>query len=135
MLLRKKQFIKRIEVNPKSYALHLFGKDETRISKNILSAGEKQVFAIAILWALSKVSGREIPIIIDTPLARLDSNHRHNLVTNYFPKAGKQVIIFTTDTEIDKQSYRLLEDKVARSYFLMSKNGEPSVIKHGYFSF
>ena len=53
-----------------------------------------------------------LPIIIDTPLSRLDSAHRDNIVNNYFPNAGEQVIILSTDTEIDKDYYRKLEPRL-----------------------
>ena len=63
------------------------------LHKDELSAGEKQIYAIAILEALAKTSGRHLPIIIDTPLGRLDSEHCTKLINNYFPYASHQVII------------------------------------------
>ena len=69
-----------------------------------LSAGEKQIYAIAMLEALAKTSGRRLPIIIGTtPLGRLDSKHREQLVNAYFPHASQQVIVLSTDTEIDQE--------------------------------
>jgi hypothetical protein len=53
-----------------------------------------------MLWALAKTSGRPLPIIIDTPLARLDSDHRKLLAQHYFPVASHQMLILSTDTEI-----------------------------------
>ena len=56
---------------------------------------------ISLLWALAICSKRKLPVIIDTPLSRLDSNHRTTLVQTYFPNASEQTIILSTDTEID----------------------------------
>ncbi|MCK5869492.1 MAG: hypothetical protein KAG45_02400 [Methyloprofundus sp.] len=79
--------------------LNDFGNE---IPKESLSAGERQIYAIAMLDALAKTSSRKLPMIIDTPLGRLDSKHRKKLVENYFPSASHQVIILSTDTEIGK---------------------------------
>ena len=61
-----------------------------------------------MLWALGRTSGRPLPVIIDTPLARLDSDHRRLLVENYFPQASHQVILLSTDTEVDQLYFDLL---------------------------
>ena len=86
--------------------------------KNDLSAGEKQIYAISILEALARTSGRNLPIIVDTPLGRLDSKHRQKLGENYFPYASQQVIILSTDTEVDQSFYRLLSKHVSHAYRL-----------------
>jgi DNA sulfur modification protein DndD len=99
-----------------------------------LSAGEKQIYAISMLWALGKTSGRPLPIIIDTPLARLDSDHRRLLVENYFPLASHQVIILSTDTEVDQGYFEELRPAVARAYHLDFDQTENSTtVKQGYF--
>jgi len=67
---------------------------------------------------LARTSGRELPIIIDTPLSRLDSDHRRSIVEKYYPTAGSQVIILSTDTEVDKQYYQLLIPRVEKAYLL-----------------
>ena len=80
--------------------------------------GEKQLFAQAMLKALAEVSGRKLPMIIDTPLARLDSIHRDRLVENFYPTASHQVIILSTDTEIDISYKEKLTPYLAQSYLL-----------------
>jgi len=74
-----------------------------------LSAGERQLFAVATLWGLARVSGLNLPAIIDTPLGRLDSIHRYSLVDDYFPHAAKQVVLLSTDKEIDEELRLRLE--------------------------
>lgn len=102
--------------------------------KESLSAGERQIYAIAMLDALAKTSGRKLPIIIDTPLGRLDSKHRKKLVENYFPSASHQVIILSTDTEIDKTYLTSLKDHISHTIMLdyIGTEGSSSV-EPGYF--
>lgn len=83
-----------------------------------MSAGEKQIYAISILEALARTSGRNLPIIIDTPLGRLDSKHRINLIRHYFPYASHQVIILSTDTEVDESFYQELNKYISHAYKL-----------------
>ena len=68
-------------------------------------------YAISMLWALARTSGRPLPMIIDTPLGRLDSEHRANLVQRYFPAASHQVILLSTDTEVDGRLLAELGDQ------------------------
>jgi DNA sulfur modification protein DndD len=58
------------------------------------------------LRGLAKASGRPLPTIIDTPLGRLDSTRRRHLLERYFPVASHQVILLSTDEEIDAASLR-----------------------------
>jgi len=108
----------------------------TALPKHSLSAGEKQLLAIAFLWALSSVSGRQLPIAIDTPLSRLDSSHRQNLIQHYFPTASHQMILLSTDTEIGEAEVAALRAKqaIAREYQLShDASNQQSQVKSGYF--
>jgi DNA sulfur modification protein DndD len=89
-----------------------------------LSAGMKQLAAQALLWALSEVSERHIPIIVDTPLARIDRIHQENLLRDYYPHAGEQVIVLPTDSEIDREKYRILLPYIAGEFRLENSDGE-----------
>ena len=104
-LSSKSGLIKDIIIDNKSYEIHITDRSGHEIKKSGLSAGEKEVFAIALLWGLAQTSQLSLPIIIDTPLSRLDSTHRDNIINHYFPNAGNQVIILSTDTEIDNNYY------------------------------
>ena len=117
-LIRKEDLVSRLEINPKDFSVTLYGREGAKLKKGDLSAGEKEIYAICLLWGLAKTSGRELPIIIDTPLSRLDSDHRRAIVEKYYPAAGSQVIILSTDTEVDKQYYQLLFPSVEKSFLL-----------------
>jgi DNA sulfur modification protein DndD len=135
-LLHKSDLVHRIAIDSKTFGLSLYDYNGKPVPKHRLSAGEKQLLAIAFLWGLAKVSGRRLPIAIDTPLGRLDSSHRNNLVERYFPSASHQVILLSTDTEIAKKEYQTLQETeaIAREYLLQynSKKRE-TTIKPGYF--
>ncbi len=133
-LWRKGDVVKRIEFDPTDLRVTLFDRHDRPLPKQRLSAGEKQIYAIALLWALAQVSGRPLPVIIDTPLGRLDQDHRSNLVTRYFPHASHQVVVLSTDTEIDKSYFQELSPTVSHSYHLRYVEAEArSVVEEGYF--
>lgn len=135
-LLHKSDLVHRIAIDSKTFGLSLYDYNGKPVPKHRLSAGEKQLLAIAFLWGLAKVSGRRLPIAIDTPLGRLDSSHRNNLVERYFPSASHQVILLSTDTEIAKKEYQNLKETeaIAREYLLQyNSNKRETTIKPGYF--
>lgn len=135
-LLHKSDLVHRIAIDSKTFGLSLYDYHGKPVPKHRLSAGEKQLLAIAFLWGLAKVSGRRLPIAIDTPLGRLDSSHRNNLVERYFPSASHQVILLSTDTEIAKKEYQNLKETeaIAREYLLQyNSNKRETTIKPGYF--
>jgi len=131
-IARKKSIFERIEVDTQDYSITLYKAGGKAVPKSQLSAGEKQIYAIAVLWTLTKISGRPIPFIIDTPLGRLDSDHRHKLVHNFFPESSHQLIILSTDTEIDKQFLSVLRPHTVRTFNLEYKDGETKIV-NGYF--
>jgi len=122
-LSRKRGWLGGIRVDPKSFAVALLDRDGRELPKERLAAGEKQIYAVALLWALAKASGRNLPFIIDTPLGRLDSHHRRNLVSSFLPFASEQVIVFSTDTEIDRPYFDVLAPHIARSFHLTHDEG------------
>jgi DNA sulfur modification protein DndD len=135
-LLHKSDLVHRIAIDSKTFSLSLYDLTGQPVPKHRLSAGEKQLLAIAFLWGLAKVSGRRLPVAIDTPLGRLDSSHRNNLVERYFPSASHQVILLSTDTEIGKYEYKTLKESeaIAREYLLKyNSSTRQTTIKKGYF--
>jgi DNA sulfur modification protein DndD len=117
-LARKSDFVRRIEINPESFSVAVIDKFGRSVPKEDLSSGEKQIFAISMLWGLARTSGRPLPVVIDTPLGRLDSDHRKNLIQNYFPHAGHQVLLLSTDTEVDVDLFNKLSPAVSHCYHL-----------------
>jgi DNA sulfur modification protein DndD len=117
-LLRKQTMVERIHIDPATFVITLYNEAGRPLSKERLSEGEKQIFAISVLWGLARASAHPLPAIIDTPMARLDAVHRRHLVERYFPNASHQVLILSTDTEVDREYYQALEPHIARAYHL-----------------
>ena len=133
-LMRKQSLIGEVRIDAKSFNLDLFTPDGQVIPTERLSAGERQLLAVSMLWGLAKASGRPLPAVIDTPLGRLDSVHRTLLVERYFPFASHQVLILSTDEEIDQTYYPLLARWIGRSYHLRYEETERhTAVHHGYF--
>ncbi len=135
-ITRKSKMFERIEISPVDYRLSLFDYSGNQVPSHQLSAGERQLLAVSILWGLSRASGRSLPAIIDTPLGRLDGLHRDKLVKNYFPNASHQVILLSTDQEIDEHLYGKIQRVTSQEYLIeYSEEHQSSEIQPGYFTF
>lgn len=134
-LANKKNLIDQITMDPVTLDLTYLNKDGVEVEKTALSAGEKQLMVISILWALAICSKKKLPVIIDTPLSRLDSNHRKSLIQTYFPQASEQTIILSTDSEIDQNYYQLMKENVGDEFTLSydDKSKSTTILK-GYFA-
>ena len=133
-LSHKPDRIKRVEFDPITFAVTLYDTYNRPFSKEELSAGEKQIYTTALLWGLAKTSGKALPMILDTPLGRLDSSHRQLLIERYFPYASHQVVLLSTDTEVEGSLRSLLESHISHTFHLAYQQSEGrTTIEEGYF--
>ncbi len=133
LLMRKDNFISDVSIDPETFSVRVFGAKRDEIDVALLSAGERQLLATSLLWALAKASGQSFPTVIDTPLGRLDSRHRARLVGSYFPYASEQIILLSTDEEINAAHYATLEPHMSHAYTLNFKSDQSTtVIEPGY---
>ena len=133
-LARKDDLVASARIDPHDCTVRLLNDEGRVLNKAQLSAGEKQIYAVAMLEALARTSGRRLPVVIDTPLGRLDSHHRANLVANYFPRASHQVILLSTDVEVDESFYRELSPSISHAFEIRYDPDEHSSSLHeGYF--
>jgi DNA sulfur modification protein DndD len=133
-LAQKQAIITSISIDPETLDITLRDYNGGILLKDQLSAGEKQMFAISILWGLALSSGYKLPVIIDTPMARLDSAHRSNFINKYLPNASSQVVVLSTDEEINGKYLDDIREYVSTSYTLIyDENEKCSTIKEGYF--
>ena len=114
-------------------------KDETivlpvEIDKASLSHGEKQIFIMALYHSLVQLCNHEIPFIIDTPFARIDTEHRRNISTHFFCKLKGQVFILSTNEEINSAHVQIMRDHIAATYMLENTdNKRTTVVSNKYF--
>ena len=134
-LSHKKQ-VARIEIDEtgKSRLISYEG-DEIQFDK---SAGEDQLFATSLLAGLAEISGIKAPLVVDTPLARLDSHHRKNILQYWISDKSRQVFLLSQDKEIDAQVYKELQDSIAQTYLLQHQQigngvGMTTATKNAYF--
>ena len=102
--------------------------------KQQLSAGEKQVFIMALYQALSKLNKVSVPYLIDTPFARIDNEHRQNILNNFFMKLKGQIIILSTDEEIVGAHKQSIESAISNTYLLQhTENIGTAIVESAYF--
>lgn len=102
------------------------------------SAGENQIFATALIAALAEVSGVKAPMVVDTPLGRLDSRHRENIFGFWTSNPSRQVILLSQDEEIDQAFYKKISRNVCATYLLSHEDvgdgiGRTTVKANKYF--
>jgi DNA sulfur modification protein DndD len=135
LLARKSDLVGRVKLDNETMAVSLLTPSGQELATQQLSAGERQLLAVAMLWGLARASGRPVPVVIDTPLGRLDGEHRRALVERYFPDASHQVILLSTDQEVDADFSDLLEESVAHRYLIgYDEASRSSAFSPGYFA-
>lgn len=98
------------------------------------SAGEQQIFVMSLYQSLAKIRTSELPFVIDTPLARIDSEHRRNILDHFFSRLPGQVIILSTDEEINNEGIAVLSPKISDVYLIEhQEDGTTSVNRGAYF--
>ena len=98
------------------------------------SAGEQQIFVMSLYQSLAEIRTSELPFVIDTPLARIDSEHRRNILDHFFSRLPGQVIILSTDEEINGEGIVALSPQVSDVYLIEhQEDGATSVSRGAYF--
>jgi DNA sulfur modification protein DndD len=115
----------------KDFRFGYFDKQGQPVGMANISAGMKQLAAQALLWGLKDLADQDFPIIIDTPLARIDAAHQRHLISDYYPSAGGQVIVLPTDSELNREKYALLKPHIACEIRLNNPTGEDTHVEIG----
>ena len=135
VLLHKKNFIEKISIDKETFEVKLYKGNDDEITKDMLSKGELQMYATAVVWGLALTSGRPLPFMIDTPLARLDEEHRKSIVEKFYPNASHQTIILSTDSEVNFEYYKKLEPYISNSFVIQYDSDKGSTKKHDTYFF
>lgn len=117
LLCRKDSYLDKLSINPQTFEIGL-ERNNTPIEHAHLSAGEKQLLIISFLWGLRELTNISLPLIIDTPLARLDLDHRKAFVEQFLPAIQPQVILIGTDMELADDVIYGLSPHIAHHYQL-----------------
>lgn len=134
-LFRKQDEFGKIEFDIETYSIRLYNDKMQEVSIQDRSAGEMQMISSALIWAMIKVSDLDLPVVIDTPLGRLDSYHRNQLIEHYYNHLSHQVIILSTDTEITKEYIDIMSKYTIREYMLdYDQIKKYTIIRDGYFN-
>ena len=135
VLLHKQNFIEKISIDRETFQVKLYKGNDDEITKDMLSKGELQMYATAVVWGLALTSGRPLPFMIDTPLARLDEEHRNSIVEEFYPNASHQTIILSTDSEVNFEYYQKLEPYISSSFVIQYDSDKGSTKKHDTYFF
>lgn len=126
----KNELLNEIKTNSTGMFIEL----RTKVDINGFSSGEKQIYILCLYWALLKASDIEIPFIIDTPYARIDQSHRNNITSEYLSTISDQVIILSTNTEIDEKAYKEIKPKLNGEYLIeYDDKNRKTIQSKGYF--
>ena len=134
--LAHKTLVKRIEIGA-DCTVKLLGDKDRDVRTMDASAGEEQIFALALIAAIAKVSETRVPIVMDTPLARLDTDHRSNVLRYFAAQAGEQVIFLSQPDEVHGSYLKVVKDRVCKAYHIEFEELDNGVgkahVRNGYF--
>lgn len=122
-LMDSTKLIHRIVVD-EDFSLHYQDTADQPVPNASISAGTKQIIATALLWGLKECASKQLPVVIDTPLGRIDRGNQERLLTCYYPRVSSQVILLPTDSELDASKLDLLRPFVYRHYRLDNAAGD-----------
>ncbi|WP_425218891.1 hypothetical protein [Ralstonia solanacearum] len=117
-LLRKRKLVSNVVVDPVTYQVKIEDGKGQELPMDRMSAGERQMLAISVLSALIKERKGRFPVVVDTPLARLDGQHRTSLIKRFFATVSHQVVVLSTDEEVEGAAYDALRPHMNREYVL-----------------
>ncbi|PRG86130.1 DNA sulfur modification protein DndD [Burkholderia multivorans] len=117
-LLRKRKLVSRVIVDPSTYGVKIEDGKGRELPMDRLSAGERQMLAVSVLSALIKERKGRFPVVVDTPLARLDRQHRTSLIKRFFATVSHQVIVLSTDEEVEGSAHDALRPYTSKEYVL-----------------
>lgn len=133
-MAHRNDYLREVEIDDDG-AVELLAPDGRDLRQLDLSAGEKQIFTQALFSAVATVSERQFPLVVDTPLGRLDDQHRLNVLKHLAARDG-QVILISTDTEVVNQYLDAIRTKIAKTYVIQNtvRDGiARSWVEEGYF--
>ena len=133
--MHKKTFLGKVNVDvlpERGLIVELYDEDGRKLPPESLSQGEQQLYISCLLKAILDESITELPVFIDSPLARLDEEHKDSILCHYYPNLASQVVIFALNSEISSHKLKAIQNQVAKTY-LLRNDGNVTRITKRYF--
>mgnify|MGYP000406151100 CR=1 FL=1 len=131
----KKDLVSDLIIDQKNKILKFVDKNGNKLNVKDFSAGESEIVAFSLLWAVNISSNKYYPIVTDSPLNRLDSDHRLNFINNILKKSKHQFIFLSTNEEIGNIDDYGINNYVSKTYLIeYDKKSKTSSFKESYFS-
>lgn len=127
ILLGPTQLIKSVSLDDQ-FVMSYFDERKNEVARHSISAGMRQLVAMAMLWALKDEAEKPLPVMIDTPLGRIDRENRALLLTEYFPNAGRPLVLLPTNSEFGEDDFAMIAPSIARRYEIRNIGGESAEI-------
>lgn len=127
VLLGPSQLIKSVRLD-ELFNMTYYDAQDDEVARRSISAGMRQLVAMSMLWALKDEANRPLPVVIDTPLGRIDRQNRALLMTDYFPRAGNPLVLLPTNSELAAEDYALLSPHIAKRYEIINTDGKDARI-------
>jgi DNA sulfur modification protein DndD len=135
--LAHKRLVKKIDIAP-DCTVRLLGDRGRDLRGMDASAGEDQIFALSLIAAIARVSGARVPVVMDTPLARLDTDHRTNVLKYFASRASEQVIFLSQPDEVHGPYLEVIRDRIGATYHLDFEELGDGIgrahVRRGYFT-
>jgi len=111
----------------KNFNINLYDINGNAMDILSSSSGQKQIIATALIWGISEYIAEDIPMIIDTPLGRLDEKNQSLILNKFYPEVSKQVIILPTPSELKHDGFKTLIKHVSQTFQLDNAGSATSV--------
>ncbi|GIL29183.1 AAA family ATPase [Actinocatenispora comari] len=121
-LIRDAEGYEGIRIGP-DYRVDLVGKRGPSMKT---SEGGRQLIALSLIGALKRAAVRGGPVVLDSPLARLDLEHRANVLQQWVPELGNQAILLVQSGELtEAQARDIMDNRIGQAYRIFRPNNDP----------
>ncbi|MDX1718703.1 MAG: hypothetical protein R3353_00955 [Salegentibacter mishustinae] len=121
-LMHKKEFVSDVivKLDQDIMDIDLLDEEGKIIDKDtMLSKGEQQLYATALLKALVEESGIEFPVFIDSPLQKFDNVHSINIIKEFYPTVSDQVVLFPLlEKELTVEEFEFLKPHITKTFLI-----------------
>ncbi len=122
---RKRDYITNVKIDSNFNVTAYSGTKVKSLSQ--LSSGEKQLFIGAMIVSIFKLSNRNLPMIFDTPTARLDSVHMKSFYENIIMHLDHQIIVMPTSSEMNEIVLNKIKSRINTCYTLNYQNSSTTI--------